>query len=138
MTYILSIITIVTMVLAGNKSRWAWVLGLGNQGLWALYIVHTRQWGLLVMTIAITVVYARNLAKWRPSQRYESIEDELFEYEQRLDIPMRDRFFHSKATAYNKCRTCGFDLSPISSHKDCVQEELRKVFEPSPVETDTK
>lgn len=67
MTYILSVITIITMILAGNKSRWAWIIGLGNQGLWLSYIVHTRQYGLLLMTVAIIIVYARNLLKWRPT-----------------------------------------------------------------------
>lgn len=84
MTYILSIITIITMVLAGNKSRWAWVIGLGNQALWGFYIVHTGQWGLSLMTAAITIVYARNLAKWKASK--ESSEGELFSVEECLDM----------------------------------------------------
>ncbi len=77
MTYIISIITILTMILAGNKSRWAWILGIGNQALWAMYIVHTHAWGLLLMTIAITVVYMRNLIKWKRPER--NIEEELEE-----------------------------------------------------------
>lgn len=66
-TWIMSAITITGMWLAGNKTPWAWVLGIGNQALWLLFIVQMESWGLLPMLIALLFVYGRNLWKWRVS-----------------------------------------------------------------------
>lgn len=62
--WLLSAITIYMTVLAGNKSRHAWLVGLGNQALWLLFIVATGTWGLLPMNFALWVVYGRNHMKW--------------------------------------------------------------------------
>lgn len=62
--YLLSAITIYSMLLAGNKKRGAWLVGLVNQLLWLVWIVLSGAWGLLPMNIALWVVYARNYIKW--------------------------------------------------------------------------
>lgn len=62
--YILSAITIYMFVLAGNKSKYAWLVGLGNQALWLTWIIISSTWGLLPMNIALWFVYARNHFKW--------------------------------------------------------------------------
>lgn len=62
--WLLSAITIYMTVLAGNKTRWAWAIGLGNQALWLVWIVTTATWGLLPMNLALWVVYGRNHFKW--------------------------------------------------------------------------
>lgn len=62
--WLLSAITIYMTILAGNKTRWAWMVGLGNQALWLVWIVASGAWGLLPMNIALWVVYARNHMKW--------------------------------------------------------------------------
>ena len=62
--YLLSIITIYSMLLAGNKKKGAWVVGLVNQLLWLIWIFTTSAFGLLPMNIALWVVYARNYIKW--------------------------------------------------------------------------
>ncbi|QTN02429.1 hypothetical protein GTN27_04270 [Ochrobactrum sp. EEELCW01] len=64
MPWLLSAITIYMTVLAGNKTRNAWLIGLANQALWLSWIVATSAWGLLPMNIALWVVYARNHLKW--------------------------------------------------------------------------
>lgn len=64
MPWLLSAITIYMMVLAGNKTRFAWSLGLGNQALWLVWILASESWGLLPMTAALTIVYIRNFMKW--------------------------------------------------------------------------
>lgn len=61
----LSAITIYSMLLAGNKRRGAWAVGLANQALWLLWIVLAGAWGLLPMNLALWVVYSRNFLKWR-------------------------------------------------------------------------
>lgn len=62
--WLLSVITIYMTLMAGNKVRWAWLIGLVNQALWLLWIVSMGAWGLLPMNIALWVVYTRNHLKW--------------------------------------------------------------------------
>ena len=66
--WLLSVITIYMTVLAGNKSRHAWLLGLGNQALWLVFIIATWTWGLLPMNLALWAVYGRNHWKWNRQQ----------------------------------------------------------------------
>ena len=60
----LSAITIWMTILAGNKHRYAWAVGLGNQALWLGWIIASSSWGLIPMNAALWLVYARNHAKW--------------------------------------------------------------------------
>lgn len=62
--YLLSVITIYSMLLAGNKRKGAWLVGLVNQFLWLIWISLTHAWGLLPMNIALWVVYGRNYFRW--------------------------------------------------------------------------
>lgn len=65
--WLLSAITIWMTLLAGNKHPNAWLVGLGNQGLWLVWIVISGAWGFLPMNLALWAVYARNHWKWRPA-----------------------------------------------------------------------
>lgn len=67
MPWLMSAITIYMTILAGNKSRWAWLIGLGNQALWLTWILMSESWGLIPMNLALWIVYARNHIKWRPN-----------------------------------------------------------------------
>lgn len=60
----LSILTVGMMYLAGNKNKWAWILGLANQSLWLTWIITVQAWGLLILTFALIFMYTRNLIKW--------------------------------------------------------------------------
>lgn len=62
--WLLSLITIWMTLLAGNKTKWAWLVGLVNQFLWLIWIIASAAWGLLPMNIALWVLYARNHLKW--------------------------------------------------------------------------
>lgn len=62
--WLLSAVTIWMTLLAGNKHRLAWAIGLGNQALWLVWIIAADAWGLLPMNLALWVVYARNHLKW--------------------------------------------------------------------------
>lgn len=57
-------LTLVAMWLAGSKRTAAWAVGLANQTLWGLTIVVFEVWGLAPLTIALTVIYTRNLIRW--------------------------------------------------------------------------
>lgn len=65
MPWLMSAITIYMTVLAGNKNRHAWLIGLFNQALWLVWILATKNYGFLPMNAALWVVYARNHWKWR-------------------------------------------------------------------------
>jgi hypothetical protein len=67
--WLLSAITIWMTLLAGNKHPKAWLVGLGNQLLWLIWIVTVGAWGLLPMNIALWIVYGRNHLKWNASVR---------------------------------------------------------------------
>jgi len=67
--WFLSAITIYMTVLAGNKSRYAWAIGLGNQALWLVWIFASGSWGLLPMNIALWAVYTRNHLKWSEANK---------------------------------------------------------------------
>lgn len=64
LSWILSGITIVMTLLAGNLHRHAWSVGLIGQVLWAVYIVGTETWGLVPLNLTLWVVYIRNHLKW--------------------------------------------------------------------------
>lgn len=63
--WLLSALTIWMTLLAGNKHRSAWLIGLVNQALWLVWIVSAQAWGLLPMNFALWVLYSRNHLKWK-------------------------------------------------------------------------
>ncbi|WP_158669924.1 hypothetical protein [Bradyrhizobium guangdongense] len=62
--WLLSAITIWMTLLAGDLHRNAWLVGLGNQLLWLIWIIATGTWGLIPLNIALWIVYGRNHWKW--------------------------------------------------------------------------
>lgn len=62
--WLLSAITIYQTILAGNKHRYAWLVGLANQALWLIWICASGTWGMLPMNIALWVVFGRNHFIW--------------------------------------------------------------------------
>lgn len=80
--WIVSLVTITSMWLAGNKSPWAWKLGLMNQVLWLILIIHLKSWGLLLLTFALIFIYSRNFIKWsKPDGKDQRLYNELYERE---------------------------------------------------------
>lgn len=57
--------TLLGMWLLGQKRSIGWVVGLCNQALWITFAVTFRAWGLLPLTLALLVIYTRNLLRWR-------------------------------------------------------------------------
>ncbi len=60
-----AVLTLLGMWLAGSKRWEGWAVGLLNQVLWLWFIVLFEAWGLLILTVALTVIYTRNLIAWR-------------------------------------------------------------------------
>lgn len=71
--WLLSALTIWMTVLAGNKHRSAWLIGLANQALWLVWIIATEAWGLLPMNLALWAVYARNHWRWSADREKGSV-----------------------------------------------------------------
>lgn len=63
--WLLSAITIWMTLLAGNLHKSAWLVGLGNQLLWLIWIVLSANWGFIPLNIALWIVYGRNHLKWQ-------------------------------------------------------------------------
>lgn len=61
----LSANTIALMWLVGDRRTLGWVLGVAGQAIWFLFIFVFDAYGLLPLAIVLTIVYARNLVKWR-------------------------------------------------------------------------
>lgn len=62
--YLLSLITIYQVYLAGNKAQHAWLVGLANQALWSTWIYLSANYGLFPMNIAMWILYFRNHVIW--------------------------------------------------------------------------
>ena len=71
MRLVISLVTSATtlygMWLAGSNKWTGWLVGLCNQALWLAFIVAFQAWGLLPLSVALIVVYSRNLRRWRQS-----------------------------------------------------------------------
>jgi len=57
-------LTLLAMWLVGQHSAWGWIVGLISQAFWIALIQRRRLWGLAPLTVALSVLYARNLSAW--------------------------------------------------------------------------
>ena len=68
-SYILSVLSLISLWLMGNKSIWGIRIGLLNQVLWIVYALMLEQYGLLIGVFAYTIIHIRNLEKWTNDAR---------------------------------------------------------------------
>lgn len=64
-SWLLSIIGLIGLWLAGSKNKYGWIFGLSAQFLWFLYAIVSHQFGFILSSIAYGIVYFRNFKKWR-------------------------------------------------------------------------
>lgn len=61
----MSAITLYQTLAAGKLKRWAWLLAIGNQVLWFIWIISSPdRYGLLPMNLGLTAVFIWNHIKW--------------------------------------------------------------------------
>ena len=60
-----SVGTLSVMYLLSSKRRAAWLVSLANQSLWFWLIYLTEAWGLLPLSICMTVIAVRGWIKWK-------------------------------------------------------------------------
>jgi hypothetical protein len=68
-SYLLAVIGVTGLWLAGRQLAAGWAVGLGAQALWIAYAVATRQWGFIASAVAYGAVYGRNFLRWRTNGR---------------------------------------------------------------------
>ena len=61
----ISIFTLITIWLCGNKDERAPVMGVISELGWLSWIVIFEHWGLLPLCICLTSMYIRMYVKWR-------------------------------------------------------------------------
>lgn len=70
-SYILTIVGVLGLYLAGRKNMYGWAVGFGAQGLWIAYAIATSQWGFIFSALAYGTVYARNYLRWKRERAVE-------------------------------------------------------------------
>lgn len=63
--WLLSVLTIYSAFLAGDKKPAAWTVGIANQVLWAAWIIASGTWGMAPMNVVLAAIFVRNFIKWR-------------------------------------------------------------------------
>lgn len=63
-SYLLTVVGVSGLWLAGRGRAIGWRVGLLAQALWATYAITTRQYGFLVSALAYGWVYLVNLVRW--------------------------------------------------------------------------
>ena len=68
-SWLLSATSVLMLWMMGNKSNWGPIVGIANQFLWLYYILFILQgqYGLIIGTVAFTIVHIRNLILWKRS-----------------------------------------------------------------------
>lgn len=62
--FVLSAITLYSMLLAGDRNPKGWLLSLVNQALWLVWICVVGAWGLLPLNAGMWYISYRNWCKW--------------------------------------------------------------------------
>ena len=63
-SWLLTIVGVFGLWLAGRKDWQGWAVGIAAQALWLAYAVSTQQWGFLVSCAAYGSVYGLNWWRW--------------------------------------------------------------------------
>lgn len=64
-SWVLTVVGVTGLLLAGSKRKVGWAIGLGAQVLWLAYALATEQYGFIVSAFAYGAVYTRNWLAWR-------------------------------------------------------------------------
>lgn len=59
-SWILGVLGVTGLLIAGSKIWWGWLINLANEILWIVYALSTHQYGFILMAVAYGIVYARN------------------------------------------------------------------------------
>lgn len=68
-SWLLEVIGVTGLYLAGSHRLIGWQIGLGVQALWIIYAIMTHQWGFIASALAFGAVNLRNLLKWKRERK---------------------------------------------------------------------
>lgn len=68
--WVLPIMGLTGTYIVGKKNVWGWLLQLGGQVLWAVFIIAIDKPGLLIGTLFYAGMYAWNFRKWLREERH--------------------------------------------------------------------
>lgn len=68
-SWLLAVIGVTGLYLAGSHRLIGWQIGLGVQALWIIYAIMTHQWGFIASALAFGAVNLRNLLKWKRERK---------------------------------------------------------------------
>jgi hypothetical protein len=63
--WIISVVTGLATYLQGNKHKHGWLLAIGSQFLWAIWIIVSANYGFLPLHILLWFLYIRNHYRWQ-------------------------------------------------------------------------
>lgn len=69
----LALLGIAGLILAGNKKKSGWALGIATQGFWLTYALVTHQYGFILGSVAYAYVYSRNFLKWHKEDKSKQV-----------------------------------------------------------------
>jgi hypothetical protein len=64
-SWILGILGVTGLLIAGRRRWWGWTINLANEVLWVIYAIRTAQYGFILMAAGYGSVYAYNAYKWK-------------------------------------------------------------------------
>lgn len=64
-SWLLMVVGVTGMWLAGKRLWWAWLVGVFSELLWIVYAVVSNQPGFIVFALVYAWVYAKNAYDWR-------------------------------------------------------------------------
>lgn len=70
---LLSGIQIACYLMAGNKNRWGWIVGLTGALPWCVVMIAWGAWGLLPLVVFLQAIYVVNFIKWTRDLKTQAI-----------------------------------------------------------------
>jgi hypothetical protein len=70
-SWLLTLIGVTGIYVAGRKNKAGWAIGLGAQLLWIAYALVTKQYGFIASAFVYGYFYANNLRKWWSEEHAE-------------------------------------------------------------------
>lgn len=64
-SWLLMVVGVTGMYLAGRRLWWGWLVGLGSEVLWLVYAIQTQQWGFIPFALIYAAVFIKNAREWR-------------------------------------------------------------------------
>lgn len=74
-SWVLAVIGILGIYLAGRKKAAGWLVGMSAQLLWFVYAIVTKQWGFIFTAVAYAVIYGKNWLAWASEKNHNENDD---------------------------------------------------------------